>query len=173
MDTKEPQSADGQNPPTGGPGPSTNSVQIEQKSYEMPPREGISITHFLTVADIERSARWYEKVFDGRILSKGDSDGAPAYIQIANTWLLVNVGGGPTPDKPTVTLHIPADPDSVSSFMNIRVADIQACYELWRSRGAEFLTEPKPKYGETRCYIRDPDGYIIEVGQSNPGTTYG
>ena len=53
--------------------------------------------------------------------------------------------------------------------MNIRVADIQACYKLWRSRGAEFITEPKPKYGETRCYIRDPDGYIIEVGQSNPG----
>ena len=53
------------------------------------------------------------------------------------------------------------------------VADIQACYELWRSRGAEFITEPKPKYGETRCYIRDPDGYIIEVGQSNPGVAYG
>jgi catechol 2,3-dioxygenase-like lactoylglutathione lyase family enzyme len=41
------------------------------------------------------------------------------------------------------------------------------------SRGVEFITEPKPKYGETRCYIRDPDGYIIEVGQSNPGVTYG
>ena len=72
-----------------------------------------------------------------------------------------------------VTLSVPADPNRVSSFMNIRVADIQACYELWRSRGAEFITEPKPKYGETRCYIRDPDGYIIEVGQSNPGVAYG
>ncbi len=46
--------------------------------------------------------------------------------------------------------------------MNFRVADIQACYELWKSRGAEFITAPIPKYGETRCYIRDPDGYIIE-----------
>jgi hypothetical protein len=49
--------------------------------------------------------------------------------------------------------------------MNFRVADIQSCYELWKSRGAEFITEPIPKHGETRCYIRDPDGYIIEVGQ--------
>jgi hypothetical protein len=49
----------------------------------------------------------------------------------------------------------------------------QACYELWRSRGAEFITEPKDKYGETRCYIRDPDGYITEVGQSKPDFTYG
>jgi predicted enzyme related to lactoylglutathione lyase len=46
-----------------------STVQIEQKSYEMPPREGISIAHFLTVADIERSARYYEKVFGARILS--------------------------------------------------------------------------------------------------------
>jgi predicted enzyme related to lactoylglutathione lyase len=146
-----------------------NNVQVEQKTYEMPPREGISITHFLTVANIERSLRFYEKVFGGRILSTGD----PGYIQIANTWLIVNVGGGPTPDKPTVTLSVPPDPNKISSFMNIRVADIQACYELWRSRGAEFITEPKPKVGETRCYIRDPDGYIIEVGQSNPDVTYG
>jgi len=142
-----------------------NAVQVEQKSYEMPPREGFTVAHSLTVADVDRSARFYEKVFGGRILSKGDSDGAPAYIQIANTWLLVNPGGGPTPDKPTVTLSVP-DPNHINSFMNIRVADIQACYELWKSRGAEFITEPIPKYGEIRCYIRDPDGYIIEVGQS-------
>jgi len=150
-----------------------NQVQVEQKSYQMPPKEGITVAHFLTVADIERSLRFYETVFGSRILSRGDSKGAPGYIQIANTWLIVNVGGGPTPDKPSVTLSVPANPDLVSSFMNIRVADIQACYKLWGSRGAEFITEPKPKYGETRCYIRDPDGYIIEVGQSNPGVTYG
>src|SRR5207253_9052651 len=101
-----------------------------------------------------------------------DRKGAPASIQIANTRLLVNVGGGPTPgptpDKPSVTLSVLADPDKISSFMNIRVADIQACYKLWKSRGAEFITEPIPKYGETRCYIRDPDGYIIEeIGRAS------
>jgi len=142
-----------------------SNVQIEQKSYEMPPRDGISVAYFLTVADIDRSVRFYETVFGGRVLSKGDGKGAPGYIQIANTWLLLNVGGGPTPDKPTVTLKVP-DPDKANSFMNIRVSDIRACYELWKSRGAEFITEPIAKYGEIRCYIRDPDGYIIEVGQS-------
>jgi predicted enzyme related to lactoylglutathione lyase len=148
-------------------------VQVEQKTYQMPPQDGITIAHFITVTDIERSLRFYETVFGGRIVSRGDTKGAPGYIQIANTWLIVNPGGGPTPDKPKTTLRVPPDPDQVSSFMNIRVADIQACYKLWKSRGAEFITEPKPKYGETRCYIRDPDGYIIEVGQSNPGVTYG
>jgi putative intracellular protease/amidase/catechol 2,3-dioxygenase-like lactoylglutathione lyase family enzyme len=150
---------------------STNGVQIEQKSYEMPPREGISVAHFLTVTDIDRSLKYYEKVFGARILSRGDGN-APGYLQLANIWMILNVGGGPTLDKPTVTLSVP-DPNHINSFMNFRVADIQACYELWRSRGAEFITEPKDKYGETRCYIRDPDGYIIEVGQSKPEFKYG
>ena len=150
-----------------------SNVQVEQKIYEMPPREGFSIAHFLTVTDMERSARFYETVFGARVLSRGDSGGAPVYIQIANTWMILNVGGGPTPDKPSVILEVPPNPDRLSSFMNIRVADSQACYDLWKSRGAEFITEPKDKYGEIRCYIRDPDGYIIEVGQSKPGVLYG
>ena len=96
-----------------------SSVRIEQKSYEMPPRDGFTVTRFITVADIDRSADFYEKVFGGRILSRGDSKGASGHIQIANTWLIVNVGGGPTPDKPSVTLSVPADPDRVSSVLRI------------------------------------------------------
>ena len=92
--------------------------------------------------------------------------GEPTIIQIANSWLIVNVGGGPTDDKPEVTLSPPQTPNQVSSFMNIRVADIQDCYTRWRGLGAEFLTEPKDHGREIRCYMRDPDGYIIEVGQS-------
>jgi catechol 2,3-dioxygenase-like lactoylglutathione lyase family enzyme len=150
-----------------------SSVNIEGKNYEMPPRDGFTVSHFLTVTDIERSLRFYEKVFGARILSRPDGKGSPGYLQIANTWMIFNTGGGPTPDKPTVILGTLADPDRVDSFMNIRVADIQACYTLWKSRGAEFITEPIEKYGETRCYIRDPDGYIIEVGQSKPEIKYG
>jgi catechol 2,3-dioxygenase-like lactoylglutathione lyase family enzyme len=96
----------------------------------MRPRAGVTITLFITVADIDRSANFYEKVFGGRVLSRGDSKGASGHIQIENTWLIVNVGGGPTPDKPTVTLSVLGDPDKISSFMNIRVADIQSFYEL-------------------------------------------
>ena len=91
-----------------------SQVEVEQQSYQMPPKDGFTVAHFLTVADVERSLRFYETVFEGRILSRGDNSGAPGYIQIANTWLLVNPGGGPTPDKPSVTLAVPADPDAVS-----------------------------------------------------------
>lgn len=147
-------------------------VQVEQKTYQMPPKDGFSVALFISVADIQRSIDYYERVFGAEVLSRGDAGGAPGYLRIANTWMIINVGGGPTPDKPTVTLHTP-DPNALSSFMNLRVADIQACYDQWKSRGAEFITPPIPKYGETRCYIRDPDGYIIEVGQSNAGVSYG
>jgi catechol 2,3-dioxygenase-like lactoylglutathione lyase family enzyme len=135
-----------------------------------PRKKGSASRIFSPSGTSNRSARYYEKVFGARILSMGDGN-APAYLQLANIWMILNVGGGPTPDKPTVTLSVP-DPNHISSFMNFRVADIQDCYQLWKSRGAEFITEPIPKYGEIRCYIRDPDGYIIEVGQSTD-LTYG
>jgi predicted enzyme related to lactoylglutathione lyase len=130
-----------------------SNVQIEQKNYEMPPREGLSIAHFLTVADIERSTRYYETVFGARVLSRPDGKGSPGYLQLANIWMIINVGGGPTPDKPTVTLSVP-NPNHINSFMNFRVADIHACYELWKSRGAEFLTEPiLPSGSPVRAFL--------------------
>ena len=56
--------------------------------------------------------------------------------------------------------------DTTSIFLNLRVADIQACYEEWKAKGAQFLTPPIDRGAEIRCYMRDPDGYLIEVGQS-------
>jgi catechol 2,3-dioxygenase-like lactoylglutathione lyase family enzyme len=120
------------------------------------------LTHFLTVADVKRSADFYARVLGGTVVREGE----PTVIQLANSWIIVNVGGGPTDDKPTVTLHTPDNPDEATSFMNIRVADVHACYTAWRQKGAEFLTEPKEHTSEIRCYMRDPDGYLIEVGQS-------
>ncbi len=142
-----------------------DEVRVEQTTYQMPPADGFTVAQFITVADIQRSVDFYSKIFDGVVVSSGDAGGAPPFIRIANTWLILYTGGGPTPDKPTVILETP-NPDRISSFMNFRVADIQKYYELWKSRGAEFITPPIDKYGEIRCYIRDPDGYIIEVGQS-------
>jgi uncharacterized glyoxalase superfamily protein PhnB len=80
--------------------------------------------------------------------------------------MILNVGGGPTDDKPNVVLSPPKSSTEVSSFLNIRVADIQRVYREWKARGAEFLTEPKDHKYEFRCYMKDPDGYLIEVGQT-------
>src|SRR5581483_6500589 len=92
-----------------------DEVRVEETTYRVPPQEGMTIAHFITVADTERSVEFYQRVFGGEVVSRGDAGGAPPYIKIANTWLIVNVGGGPTPDKPTVTLRPPPNPDEISS----------------------------------------------------------
>ena len=114
---------------------------------------------------LERTAHFYSHLLVGELSCT--AEGAPTVVKLANTWVIINVGGGPTPDKPTVTLEPPAYPDRVNAFMNIRVADISATYAEWSQRGAEFLNEPLDNHGiELRCYLKDPDGRLIEVGQA-------
>jgi catechol 2,3-dioxygenase-like lactoylglutathione lyase family enzyme len=123
---------------------------------------GFYVTHFLTVQDQAKSGDFYVRVLGGKVVKKEN----PCYIKLQNSWIILNSGGGPTPDKPEVILETPRDPNRVSSFLNLRVADIRACYKEWTAKGAHFLTEPLDNHGrEWRCYMRDPDGYIIEVGQ--------
>jgi catechol 2,3-dioxygenase-like lactoylglutathione lyase family enzyme len=124
--------------------------------------EGILVTHFIVSEDVERSRRFYTDVLGGVTVQSGE----PTYVALANSWIIINVGGGPTEDKPTVTLEAPRELDRVSSFLNLRVADIHALYSEWKARGAEFLTPPIQRETEIRCYIRDPDGHLIEVGQT-------
>jgi predicted enzyme related to lactoylglutathione lyase len=126
------------------------------------PSEGILLTHFIVSGDVERSRAFYSEVLGGETLKTGE----PSIVQLANSWIIINVGGGPTIDKPEVILETPPDHNRASSFLNIRVADIQAVYEEWRARGGEFITPPQDLGTEIRCYLRDPDGHLIEVGQT-------
>jgi lactoylglutathione lyase len=137
----------------------------KREEYKYSPKEGFTLRHFLTVADVKRSAEFYLRIFGGKVIRSGE----PTIIQIANSWMVLNIGGGPTDDKPTISLHTPQNPNKASNFMNIRVADIQTSYSEWKRRGDEFITEPKDHGIEIRCYMRDPDGYIMEVGQTTSG----
>jgi catechol 2,3-dioxygenase-like lactoylglutathione lyase family enzyme len=121
--------------------------------------------HFIVSNDVQRSRRFYTEVLGGELVYGGEGDEV-TYVALANSWIIINVGGGPTDDKPTVSLEAPREPDRVSSFLNIRVRDIAAVYADWSARGAEFVTPPKQHEFEIRCYIRDPDGHLIEVGQT-------
>jgi catechol 2,3-dioxygenase-like lactoylglutathione lyase family enzyme len=125
------------------------------------PTRGIALTHFIVSRDVPAARRFYVDVLGGEAVLEGE----PTIVALANGWITINVGGGPTPDKPTVTLAPPSDPDHASAFLNIRVADIQDVYARWSARGAKFLTPPIDRGVEIRCYMRDPDGHLIEVGQ--------
>ena len=126
------------------------------------PEAGFVLTHFIVSADVSRSRDFYVNVLGGEDVMSGE----PTIVKLANGWVIINVGGGPTEDKPDVVLEPPTDPQRVSAFLNIRVADINATYEEWRARGATFLTPPMDRGAEIRCYLRDPDGHLIELGQA-------
>jgi catechol 2,3-dioxygenase-like lactoylglutathione lyase family enzyme len=126
------------------------------------PTEGILATLFITVRKVARSRDFYSRVLGGTVVV----DENPCIVKLANSWMIMNPGGPPTPDKPGITLIDYEAGDTVSCFMNLRVADIQDCYERWSAKGAEFVTPPIDRGAEIRCYMRDPDGYLIEVGQS-------
>jgi hypothetical protein len=79
----------------------------------------------------------------------------PSFIvKLANSWVLMNPGGPLTPDKPDISVVNYERGNTVSSFMNLRVADIQACYQQWSAKGAEFVTPHIDRRAEIRCYAR-------------------
>jgi lactoylglutathione lyase len=120
------------------------------------------VTNTLIVRDIQRSVSFYRDVLGATVLREGQ----PTFLRLGNIWLTINSGGGPTDDKPEVVASPPGDQNVLSIFLNLRVTDIGRYYDLWSSRGAKFITEPKVHATELRCYMRDPDGYLIEVGQT-------
>src|SRR3954470_4364270 len=124
-----------------------------------PGSQEMVLAHFIVSDDVERSRDFYTRVLGGKTVISGQGSDEVTYVSLANTWIIINVGGGPTDDKPTITLEAPHDPDVVSTILNSRVTDIHAVYAEWSARGAHFRTEPKQHESEIRCYIRDPDGY--------------
>lgn len=125
------------------------------------PESGAVLAHLLIVRDVDRSREYYQRVLDASVIRER----APCILRFHNSYIVINTEGGPTDDKPNVQARAPSDATTLSCAMNIRVNDVRAVYADWRARGGEFLTEPKDHGGEIRCYLRDPDGYLIEVGQ--------
>ena len=120
-----------------------------------------AMTHLLVVSDAQASRDWYVNVLDAAVY--GEYGGTSVVLDLLGNWLLLVTGGGPTPDKPTVTFAPPRDADRVSSELIFRVDDCWAAYGLLRARGAQFLTEPMDRGGEIRAFFRDPDGHLLEI----------
>ncbi|MEU8518791.1 VOC family protein [Streptomyces sp. NBC_01216] len=126
--------------------------------------EGTELTHILVVGDVDRSRDFYRDVVGAEVVR--EYGGTSAVLRLSGTWLLLVTGGGPSDDKPTVTFTAPGDPDAVSHAMTFRVADCRAAYQTLVARGAEFLTPPVDHGVEVRCFLRDPDGHLLELSQA-------
>jgi catechol 2,3-dioxygenase-like lactoylglutathione lyase family enzyme len=127
------------------------------------PAADSELTRLLVVGDVERSKRWYRDVLGAQIVS--EYGGTSCVARFLDAWLLIVTGGGPTADKPTVTLEPPADADRPSAELIVRVPDCHAAYRTLVERGAEFLTPPVEYDWEIRAFFRDPDGHLFEITQ--------
>ena len=125
--------------------------------------EAQALTHMLVVADASASRDWYVDVLDASVY--GEYGGTSVVLDLMGNWLLLVTGGEPTPEKPTVTLVAPEDPDRANGQLIFRVRDCRRTYELLESRGAEFLAPPIDRGGEIRAFFRDPDGHLYEISQ--------
>ncbi|WP_370010201.1 VOC family protein [Nocardia cyriacigeorgica] len=99
------------------------------------PTSGLLVTHFLTVRDVAVSRQFYADIFGGEVVLEEN----PGIVKVANSWIIMNPGGGPTPDKPDVTLTPPEPGDPVSAFLNVRVADIAGFHAAASAKGASLL----------------------------------
>ncbi len=131
------------------------------------PTEGMELTHLLVVSDMERSRSFYRDVLGAEV--HREYGGTSVVLRFLGTWILLVTGGGPTADKPGVVFAPPADPDTVSHEMTIRVPDCRAAYETLHARGARFLTPPVEYEWEVRCFFADPDGHLLEISESRSG----
>jgi len=137
---------------------------MTQQPSSGPLGAGVAVTHILVVADPTRSRDFWVDVLGAELYR--EYGGTSVVLRFAGTWLLLVSGGGPTADKPSVVFAPPSDADRVSHAMTLLVADCQAAYEALRSRGAAFLTPPHDWGPEIRCFLRDPDGHLVEISQS-------
>jgi catechol 2,3-dioxygenase-like lactoylglutathione lyase family enzyme len=124
----------------------------------------VAVTHILVVTDPAQSRDFWVDVLGAELYR--EYGGTSVVLRFAGTWLLLVSGGEPTADKPAVVFRPPEDADRVSHAMTLRVADCQAVYEALRSRHAAFLTPPHDWSSEIRCFLRDPDGHLVEISQS-------
>jgi hypothetical protein len=102
------------------------------------PDQGILVTLFITVRTVARFRDFYSRVLGGTVVLEEN----PCMVKLSNSWIIMNPGGPPTPDKPGITVADYQPGDTTSIFLNLRVADIQACYQEWKAKGAEFVTSP-------------------------------
>jgi catechol 2,3-dioxygenase-like lactoylglutathione lyase family enzyme len=128
------------------------------------PADGMALTHILVVADIDRARSFYRDVLGATVVR--EYGGTSCVLQAFGTWLLLVTGGGPTPDKPTVTFTTPGDPDRISHSMTIRVPDARGAHTTLTARGAVFLAPLEESDWEIRGFFRDPDGHLLEISEA-------
>jgi lactoylglutathione lyase len=120
------------------------------------------VTNTLIVGDVQRSVAFYRDVLGAKVLREGE----PTFLRLDNIWLTVNRGGGPTDDKPEVVAFAAARSKRSKHLSKPSCDGHPAPLRSLVFAGREIHHRALSPCNRLRCYMRDPDGYLIEVGQT-------
>jgi len=117
----------------------------------------------LAVADVDRSVAFYRDRLGFDVEALYDD---PPYATLARAGARVSLAeqGHPAEDRPGVTMNAPGDPSSLQVALVLEMTGVREAYEELSAAGARFLAEPySPPWGGCRCFVVDPDGYLVEL----------
>lgn len=105
---------------------------------------------FLYTRDLEASAAFYEDVL-GLPLVRDQGD--CRIYRVSSTGYLGFCRRVDTPEQPS------------GIILTLITADVDGWYERLRARGVTFEKPPaaNPQYQIYHCFLRDPNGYLIEI----------
>ena len=75
-------------------------------------------------------------------------------IKLSNSWVIMNPGGGPTPDKPDIPVIDYEAGNTVSSFINLRVADIARAMSSGARMGPSSSRADRSRRRDPLLYAR-------------------
>ncbi len=119
----------------------------------------------LAVTDVPRSVAFYRDHLGFGVEATYDD---PPYATLVREGVRLSLAeqGHASPDRPGVTLAVPADAGRQSVVLVLEVADALAAHAVLAAEGVPFLATPyAPPWGGLRFFVIDPDDYLVEVEQ--------
>ncbi len=113
---------------------------------------------FLYTADLQQTAEFYENTLG---LELWLDQGACRIYQVSSDGYLGFCEREDAAAKHAVAEH----PDVIFTIVTPGKADVDTWYEFLKAKGVEFEKAPEtnPKYKIYHCFLRDPNGYLIEI----------
>lgn len=119
----------------------------------------------LAVADVERSLAFYRDHLGFAVEAVFDD---PPYASLSRAGMRLSLAeqGHAADDRPGVMMAAPDDPSHAAVVLVLEVADARSIHTQLQARGVESLAPPySPPWGGCRFFIRDPDGFLVEIEQ--------
>ena len=119
----------------------------------------------LAVADVDRSVAFYRDHLGFLVEATYDD---PPYATLVRNGVRLSLGeqGHAAEDRPGVSMVAPEDRSRLPVVLVLEVDDAAAVHEALVAEGVELLAPPfAPPWGGLRFFLRDPDGYLVEIEQ--------